>query len=67
MLQNACGGLKVLYALQWVHGGSLVGIQGLKPLKNVGLLISGGQINSLKQKKPSKLIYFICKFNANML
>ena len=58
---------KGLYTLQRVHGGVLLMVQGLKPLKNVCLLISGRQINSFKQKKPSKLIYFECKFNANML
>ena len=33
---------------------------------NIYAVTSGGQINSLKQKKPSKLIYFDCKLNANM-
>ena len=55
---------KVLSTPQWVHGGALVGVQGDKKL---GLFTYGGQINSLKQKKPSKLIFFECKFNTNML
>ena len=36
-------------------------------LKNFGLFISEEQMNSLKQKKSSKLIYSECKLNANML
>ena len=38
----------MLYALQQVHGGALVGIQRVKPLKHFGLYTSEGQINSLK-------------------
>ena len=51
MLQKAGGDLEVLLAPQWVHGEALVGIGeegGVKPLKNFGLFMSGGQINSLK-------------------
>ena len=40
---------------------------GAKSLKNFGLLTSGGQINSCKQKKPRKLIYLVCKFDVNMI
>ena len=45
----------------------LMGDHGVKPHKNVGLFTSGGQSNSLKKKKPSHLIYFESKFNADML
>ena len=67
MLQNSGGGLNVLYALQWVHGRALVGVQEVEYMKNVGAFISGGQINSFKQKKRSKLTHFEGKFNVNML
>ena len=36
------------------------------PLKHFDLFISRGQINSLKQKKHSKFIYFKCKSNTNL-
>ena len=42
-------------------------VQGITLLKNFYLFTFGKRMNSLKQKKPSKLIYFECKFNANML
>ena len=45
------GGLKVKEALQQVHGGALLGVQDLKPLKNVGIFTSGGQINNLKTRR----------------
>ena len=48
MLQNAGGGLEVLQSHQRVHGRASVRIHGIKPLKNVALFTSGGQINSLK-------------------
>ena len=57
-----------------VHGGALVvvvvvmvrgGGQMVKPLKNVDLFTFGGQMDSLK-KKPSKLIYFECRFDVNL-
>ena len=41
-------------------------LQVVKPLEKFGPFTSGGQMNSLKQKKPSKLIYFKCKFDANL-
>ena len=34
----------------------LGGFKGIKTLKNFGLFISGGQINSLQQKKPKKQV-----------
>ena len=45
----------------------MVAVQGVNTLKCFGLFTSGGQINSLKQKRPSKMIYIDCKFKANML
>ena len=41
------------------------GGQMVKPLKNVDLFTFGGQMDSLK-KKPSKLIYFECRFDVNL-
>ena len=41
-------------------------VQGAEPPRNFGSLTSGGQVNSWKYKKPSKLIYFECKFNVIM-
>ena len=52
---------------QQIHSGALVGVQGVKPLKDFGLFTFGGQVNSLKYKKPSKSMYFERKFNATML
>ena len=40
--------LEVKYVLQRVHGGALLGVQEVKPLKNGGLFTSGEQINNLK-------------------
>ena len=48
MLQNAGGDREMLQSPQRVHGRALVRIYGVKPLKNVPLFTSGGQINSLK-------------------
>ena len=41
------------------------GGQMVKPLKNVDLFTFGEQMDSLK-KKPSKLIYFECRFDVNL-
>ena len=41
------GGLEVLQT-QRVHGGALVGIQGVELPENFSLFTSGGQIDSLK-------------------
>ena len=46
---------------------SLEGVQGVNSLKKFDLFTSGRQVNSLKKKKPCKLIYFECKLNINML
>ena len=35
--------------------------------EKIGLFTSGGQINSLKEKKRSQLISFECMFNAKIL
>ena len=43
-----------------------MGVQVVKAVKHFGFFTSGGQMNSLKQKKPSKLIYFECMFDANL-
>ena len=40
---------------------------GVKVLENVGLFTFEGQINSFKQKEPSKLIYFKCSFDTNLV
>ena len=40
---------------QQIHSGTLVGVHGIK---DFGLYTSGGQINSLRLKKPIKPIYF---------
>lgn len=45
---------------------SPVGVLVVKPLQNVGLFISRGQISYLKKKKSSTLIYFEYKFDANL-
>ena len=37
---NEGGGLQALQALQQVHGGTLVVVQGTKPLNNFGFFIS---------------------------
>ena len=37
------------------------------PPKDFGLFKAEGQMNSLQYKKVCKLIYFECKFNANLL
>ena len=41
-------------------------VHGAEPPRNFGSLTSGGQVNSWKYKKPSKLIYFECKFDVIM-
>ena len=56
-----------LYALQQVHEESLVGVKGYNLMKIFAPFLPGEQINSLKLKKTSKLIYFKCKFNTNLL
>ena len=38
----------------------------VKTLGNFGLFTSEGEIKSFKQKEPSKLIYFKCRFNTNL-
>ena len=52
----------VVVVVVMVRGG---GGQMVKPLKNVDLFTFGGQMDSLK-KKPSKLIYFECRFDVNL-
>ena len=54
------GGLEVQRAPQQVR-------KEVKPLKTFGFFTSKAQINSLNLKKPSKLIYFECKFYDNIL
>ena len=44
----------MLQALQLVHGRALVGVLGVKSLKNFALIIFGGQIKSLRKKKLSR-------------
>ena len=56
------GGALVVVVVVMVRGG---GGQMVKPLKNVDLFTFGGQMDSLK-KKPSKLIYFECRFDVNL-
>ena len=46
---------------------SLGGYSGGKALEKYCLFTFGEQINSSKIKKPTKQIYFECKFNAKML
>ena len=57
----------MLEARQQIHSGALVGVYGVRLLKNYGLFTSGGKIKSLEKKKPSKSIYFECNFNTKML
>ena len=45
MLQNAGGGLEVLWAVEGFHGKARVGVQVVMPVKNFGLFTSGGQIS----------------------
>ena len=59
--------LEVLQAQQQsLHDRALVGVQGVKALKKLGFFTSGGQINSLKSRKLSKLIYFENRFDTNL-
>lgn len=37
----------MLLAPQWVHGGALVGVKGVKPMKNFDLYTFEGQINDI--------------------
>ena len=60
LLRSAGGGLEVQRAPQQV-------CKDVKPLKTFGFFTSKAQINSLNLKKPSKLIYFECKFYDNIL
>ena len=48
MLQNASEGLKELQALQQIHSRALMGVHGVKVMKDFGLFTSEGQINSLR-------------------
>ena len=57
----------MLQAPQRIHSGALVGVHGVKPLKDSDLFTSEGKINCLKKKKRSKPIYFERNFNAKML
>ena len=56
------GFLKSTFSWQSIGGSLRSKIPG-----KFGLFKAYGQINSLKTKKVCKLIYFECKFNANML
>ena len=47
MLQNAGEGLKVLQALQLIDSGALMGVHGVKLMKDPGLFTCEGQLNSL--------------------
>ena len=57
----------MLQAPQRIHSGALVGVHGVKPLKDSDLFTSEGKINCLKKKKRSKPMYFERNFNAKML
>ena len=48
----------------WLNPGDS---SGNKATENFDLFTSGGQINSLKYKKTSNVVYFEWKFNSNML
>ena len=63
---NEGEGLEALQALQWVHGGVLMGVEGAKSLKKFRLFMYEGLNNSLKEKKHSKLIYFQCKLKVKL-
>ena len=47
MLQNAGEGLKVLQALQLIDSRALMGVGGVKLMKDPGLFTCEGQLNSL--------------------
>ena len=51
MLYNAGMSHKVLQALQQGQDGVLVRLQGVKPVKMLGLLTSGGKMNNLKKEE----------------
>ena len=57
----------MLQAPQRIHSGALVGVHGVKLLKDSDLFTSEGKINCLKKKKRSKPIHFERNFNAKML
>ena len=44
-----------------------MGVHGVKFMKDFGLSTSEGQINSLRQKKPNKQMYFEENLYAKML
>ena len=69
MFWNAGEGLKVHYASQQATGSQWVlnGGSGGKVPEKCDLFTTGGQINSLESKKPSKLVYLDCKLNANII
>ena len=63
MLVNAGDGLNV----PQIHNGDLVGVHGVKSMKDFDLFKYERQIFSLRQKKPSKQMYFEQNFNAKIL